>query len=97
MATADRVIDGEASVVPPLGGPTTSTRGELFYALMRWQEATETSGLLLQSVFVRLPQARHLEPDIAWWGAADNQHYEPGALEEVPDLVVEVLFSRALE
>jgi Uma2 family endonuclease len=47
--------------------------------------------LLLQDVFVRLRAGEYLAPDIAWWSAARRPPLAPGALESVPDLVVEVL------
>lgn len=85
------LIDGEAVVTPPTGGHAASVQGELFYALRRWQESTANGGLLLQDVFVRLPEDQYLAPDIAWWTAARRPELSSGAVDLVPDLVVEVL------
>ncbi len=85
------LIDGEAVVTPPTGGHAASIQGELFYALRRWQESTADGGLLLQDVFVRLPEDQYLAPDIAWWTAQRRPVLSSGAVDVVPDLVVEVL------
>jgi Uma2 family endonuclease len=84
-------IEGEAVVMPPSGGHAASVQGELFFALRGWQEHADDEGLLLQDVFVALPGGRYLAPDIAWWSAERRPSLSEGALESVPDLVVEVL------
>jgi Uma2 family endonuclease len=85
------LIDGEAVVMPPTGGWAASLQGKLFLALSRWQERTGDAGLLLQDVFVTMPGGQYLAPDIAWWSASRHPALSEGAIESVPDLVVEVL------
>ncbi|HXC45029.1 MAG TPA: Uma2 family endonuclease [Solirubrobacteraceae bacterium] len=85
------LIDGEAVVMPPTGGWAASAQGKLYLALSRWQEQTEDGGLLLQDVFVTMPKGQYLAPDIAWWSASRRPPLSKGAIESVPDLVVEVL------
>jgi Uma2 family endonuclease len=85
------LIDGEAVVMPPAGASASSVQGALFFALRSWQEQTGDGGLLLQDVFVAFPGGRYLAPDIAWWSAERRPALADGALERVPDLVVEVL------
>ncbi len=85
------LIDGEAVVMPPTGGWAASAQGKLFLALSRWQEQTDDGGLLLQDVFVAMPHGQYLAPDIAWWSAPRRPSLLEGAIESVPDLVVEVL------
>jgi Uma2 family endonuclease len=85
------LIDGEAVVIPPTGDEASSVQGELFFALRRWQEATSDGGLVLQDVFVAFPGNGYLAPDIAWWSAERRAPLSGGAVESIPDLVVEVL------
>ena len=85
------LIDGEAVVMPPTGGWAASLQGELYMALRRWRENTGDEGLLLQDVFVTMPHGQYLAPDITWWSAARRPALSDGAIESVPDLVVEVL------
>ena len=85
------LIDGEAVVMPPTGGWAASLQGELFVALRRWQKHAGDDGLLLQDVFVAMPKGQYLAPDIAWWSASRRPPLSKGAIESVPDLVVEVL------
>ena len=89
------LIDGEAVLVPPLGDPASSAQGELHLALRRWQEDTADEGLVLQDVFVALPQGSIVAPDISWWSAErlppPPRHVLDRAKRLVPDLVVEVL------
>ncbi len=85
------LIDGEAVVMPPTGASASSVQGALFFALRSWQEQSGDGGLLLQDVFVAFPGGRYLAPDIAWWSAERRPPLTDGALERVPDLVVEVL------
>jgi Uma2 family endonuclease len=85
------LIDGEAVVMPPTGGSAASLQGELFVALHHWQEHTGDGGLLLQDVFVTMPGGQYLAPDITWWSASRRPPVSRGAMESVPDLVVEVL------
>jgi Uma2 family endonuclease len=85
------LIDGEAVVMPPTGDQASSVQGELFFALRHWQEDCFDQGLLLQDVFVVFPGERYLAPDIAWWSAGRRPVLRGGAVDVVPDLVVEVL------
>lgn len=85
------LIDGEAVVMPPTGGWAASARGKLFLALSHWQDRAGDRGLLLQDVFVAMPHGQYLAPDIAWWSAPRRPALSEGAIESVPDLVVEVL------
>lgn len=89
--SAVELVAGEAVVTPPSGGRAASVQGELFYALRRWQERSGDEGLLLQDIFVRVASESYLAPDVAWWTAARRPPLAVGALEAVPDLVVEVL------
>lgn len=85
------LIHGEAVVIPPTGGYAASIQGELFFALRTWQERVGDRGLLLQDVFVALPGGHFLAPDIAWWHDERRPRVGDGAVDVVPDLVVEVL------
>jgi Uma2 family endonuclease len=85
------LIDGEGVVVPPAGQQASSVQGELFLALSRWQEQNAAEGLILQDVFVAFPGWRYLAPDIAWWSAERRPPPSDGAVDRIPDLVVEVL------
>jgi Uma2 family endonuclease len=88
---AVELIDGQGVVIPPSRAAASSVQGELFYALRRWQESTEDGGLLLQDVFVELPGHQFVAPDVAWWTATRRPAIREGAIDVVPDLVVEVL------
>ncbi|HLM84761.1 MAG TPA: Uma2 family endonuclease [Solirubrobacteraceae bacterium] len=89
------LIAGEAVVVPPIGEQASSTQGELYLALRRWQADTADEGVLLQDVFVALPGENRPAPDISWWSA---EHPPPPPLRaldrakrRIPDVVIEVL------
>lgn len=85
------LIVGEAVVVSPEGGASSAARGELYVALRRWQEETGDEGLVLQDVFVAFPDGSRPAPDISWWRGERRPPVSAGAIESVPDLVVEVL------
>jgi Uma2 family endonuclease len=85
------LIAGEAVIVPPMWAPESSARGELYFALCRWQEDTGDEGLALQNVFVAFPDGNRLAPDISWWSAERRLPMSGGAMQSIPDLVVEVL------
>jgi len=89
------LIAGEAVLVPPLGDLASSAQGELHLALRRWQEDTADEGLVLQDVFVALPQGSIVAPDVCWWSAErlppPPRHVLDRAKRLIPDLVVEVL------
>jgi Uma2 family endonuclease len=85
------LIAGEAVATPPSGGEAASAQGELFFALRRWLETSGDGGLLLQDVFIRLSGEDYLAPELAWCAAARRPRLVQGALDVVPDLVVEVL------
>jgi len=89
--SAVELIGGETVVTPPSGGQAASVQGELFFAVRRWQEVSGDAGLLLQDVFVRLSDEDYLAPDLAWWPAERRPRLAQGALDVIPDLVVEVL------
>ena len=88
---AVELIGGEAVLTPPSGGQAASAQGELFFAVRRWQETSGAAGLLLQDVFIRVTGEDYLAPDVAWWAAVRRPALAQGALDVVPDLVVEVL------
>lgn len=85
------LIGGEAVVTPPTGGDASSVQGDLFHALRGWQESDTGAGLTLQDVFIRFPDDQFLAPDIAWWAQDRLPAMRAGALDVIPDLVVEVL------
>jgi Uma2 family endonuclease len=85
------LIAGEAVVVPPIGGPASDAQGKLYLALSHWQENAAHEGLVLQDVFVAFPDGSRPAPDISWWSAARRPPVERGAMQSVPDLVIEVL------
>jgi Uma2 family endonuclease len=84
------LIAGEAVLVLPLGPPASSAEGALHAALLRWQEKASHKGLLMIEVFVAFPDGSRLGPDISWW-SAERPPMSRGAMQTVPDLVVEVL------
>jgi len=92
------LIAGEAVVMPPIGDRASSAQGELHLALRRWQESTDEQGLVLQDVFVVLPDGNIVAPDICWWSAEHRPPLPRNALDRakrrVPDLIVEVLSPR---
>lgn len=83
------LIAGEAVLVLPLGPPASAAEGELHAALHRWQEGSGDRGLLMIEVFVAFPDGSRLGPDISWW-SAERPPMSRGAMQTVPDLVVEV-------
>jgi Uma2 family endonuclease len=85
------LIVGEAVIVPPIGGPASSVQGELYLALRRWQEDIDDKGLCLQDVFVAFPAGSRPAPDISYWSAKRRPPLERGAVQSVPDLIIEVL------
>jgi Uma2 family endonuclease len=85
------LIAGEAVIVPPIGRPASSAQGEVYLALRRWQEDTDDKGLFLQDVFIAFPAGSRPAPDISYWNATRRPPIEQGAVQNVPDLIVEVL------
>lgn len=85
------LIAGEAVIVPPIGGSASSIGGELYLALRRWQEDIDEEGLFLQDVFVAFPAGSRPAPDISYWSANRRPPVERGAVQSVPDLIIEVL------
>jgi Uma2 family endonuclease len=85
------LIAGEAVVVPPIGGSASSAQGDLYLALRRWQEDVDDKGLFLQDVFVAFPAGSRPAPDISYWSAKRRPPIERGAVQSVPDLIIEVL------
>ncbi len=84
------LIDGEVVVIPPSGGDASFAQTEIVHRLRAWQEEQQTGGRVLADVFVRVGTG-YLAPDAAWWGPGHEPTIQPGALDVVPDLVVEVL------
>jgi Uma2 family endonuclease len=85
------LIAGEAVIVPPIGPPASYVQGELHMALRRWQEDVDDKGLVLQDVFVAFANGSRPAPDISYWSAKRRPPVERGAVQSVPDLIVEVL------
>ena len=85
------LIAGEAVIVPPIGPPASSVQGELYMALRRWQEDVDDKGLVLQDVFVAFANGSRPAPDISYWSAKRRPSVERGAVQSVPDLIIEVL------
>ena len=85
------LIAGEAVIVPPIGPPASTVQGELHIALRRWQEDVDDKGLVLQDVFVAFPAGSRPAPDISYWSAKRRPPVERGAVQSVPDLIIEVL------
>jgi len=90
------LIAGEAVLVPPIGERASSTQGELYVALRRWQQDTGDEGIVLQDVWVTPPGPNRVAPDISWWSAAHlpsppRSALQSGMRKGIPDLVVEVL------
>src|SRR4051795_302076 len=84
------LIDGEVVVVPPTGGDASLARTEALGHIGAWQRRHGTGGRLLLGVLVRVGDA-FLAPDVAWWAAGREPPIGPGAIDTVPDLVIEVL------
>lgn len=84
------LIDGEVVVIPPSGGEASFAQTEVVHRLRSWQDSHAGAGLVLTDVFVRVGGS-YLAPDAAWWAAGREPAIGPGALDVVPDLVVEVL------
>jgi Uma2 family endonuclease len=84
------LIDGEVVVIPPSGGDASLAQTELVHRLRAWQVGRQAAGRVLTDVFVRVGGG-YLAPDAAWWRAGNEPTIRPGALDTVPDLVVEVL------
>jgi Uma2 family endonuclease len=83
------LIDGEVVAIPPSGGEASFAQTEIVHRLRTWQEGRD-GGRVLTDVFVRVGGS-YLAPDAAWWAAGREPTIGPGALDVVPDLVVEVL------
>src|SRR4051794_20272815 len=84
------LIDGEVVVIPPSGGDASLAQTEVVYRVRAWQVARGAPGRLLTDVFIRVGNG-FLAPDAAWWSAGREPRIESGALDIVPDLIVEVL------
>jgi Uma2 family endonuclease len=85
------LIAGEAVIVPPIGGPASSVQGELHLALRQWQKDVDDKGLCLQDVFVAFPDGSRPAPDISYWSTKRRPPVGRGAMQSVPDLIIEVL------
>jgi Uma2 family endonuclease len=84
------LIDGEVVVIPPSGGEASLAQTEIVHRLRAWQERQPAGGRVLTDVFVRVGDG-YLAPDAAWWTPGNEPTIRPGALNAIPDLVVEVL------
>jgi len=84
------LIDGEVVAIPPSGGDASLAQTEVVHRVRAWQIAHDRPGRLLTDVFIRVGNG-FLAPDAAWWSAGREPQIAPGALEIVPDLIVEVL------
>ena len=79
------LIAGEVVFVTPTGGSASFAQVEIAHALR-----ARATGLVLTDVFVRVGES-FLGPDVAWWRPGREPLIGPGAIDRVPDLVVEVL------
>jgi Uma2 family endonuclease len=84
------LIDGEVVVIPPSGGDASLAQTEVVHRVRAWQAASGRPGRLLTDVFIRVGNGFPV-PDAAWWAAGREPQITPGALDVVPDLIVEVL------
>jgi Uma2 family endonuclease len=84
------LIDGEVVVIPPSGGEASFAQTEIVHRLRSWQDGHTEGGRVLTDVFVRVGSS-YLAPDAAWWAPGHEPAIGPGALDVIPDLVVEVL------
>jgi Uma2 family endonuclease len=84
------LIDGDVVVIPPAGGAASLAQTEIVRRLGAWQTDRGAGGRLLTDVFVRVGQAI-VAPDVAWWSAGREPTIGWGAIDALPDLVVEVL------
>ena len=84
------LIGGEVVVIPPSGGEAAAVQTKIVHRLCAWQIEQGERGRVLTDVFVRVGDG-YLAPDVAWWGAGREPEIGPGAVDAVPDLVVEVL------
>jgi Uma2 family endonuclease len=83
------LIEGEVVVIPPSGGEAAAVQTEIVHRVRAWQIEHGERGRVLTDVFVRVGDG-YLAPDVAWWGAGREPEIGPGAVEAVPDLVIEV-------
>jgi Uma2 family endonuclease len=84
------LIDGEVVVIPPSGGDASLAQTEVVHRLGAWRATPAGSGRVLTDVFVRVGDG-YLAPDAAWWAEGRQPRIGRGAIDTVPDLVVEVL------
>lgn len=84
------LIDGEVVVIPPSGGDAALAQTEIVHRLRAWQDEFDRGGRILTDVFVRIGDG-YLAPDAAWWAPGNEPAIHPGALDTLPDLVIEVL------
>jgi Uma2 family endonuclease len=82
------LINGEVVAIPPTGGAASYSQTEMLRLLHACQDRGQLEGRVLADVFVLIGPG-YLAPDIAWW--ATDPAIGPGAIDIVPDLVVEVL------
>jgi Uma2 family endonuclease len=84
------LIEGEVVVIPPSGGEASLAQTEIIRQLAAWQTGRRADGRLLTDVFIRIG-AGYLAPDAAWWAPGNEPAIRPGAIQTLPDLVIEVL------
>jgi|SRR4051794_38229545 Uma2 family endonuclease len=80
------LIAGEVVFVTPTGGSAAYAQVEIAHALRSW----DAGGCVLTDVFVRIGES-YLGPDVAWWRAERRPAIAAGAIDTVPDVVVEIL------
>jgi Uma2 family endonuclease len=79
------LIAGEVVFVTPTGGSASFAQVEIAHALR-----ARGDGRVLTDVFVRIADS-FLGPDVAWWRPGREPEIGPGAIDSIPDLVIEVL------
>lgn len=84
------LIGREAVVIPPSGSDVSLPKTELVYLLRTWEAEQDAGGTVLMNVFVRVGDG-YLAPGVAWWAPENRPQIGSGAVQTVPDLVVEVL------
>jgi Uma2 family endonuclease len=85
------LIGRETVLVTPQLYDSSFAQGELYVALRDWQHRTDDDGLVLQDIFLRLPDGSRLAPDVAWWPAGRLPPNKRAMVEIIPPFVAEIL------